>query len=463
MILVIEKVRISQHSKWADRNGKSVIYWMQSSQRIECNHALEYAIELANESSLPLIVLFNLYKDFPNASYRHYKFMMVGIKELESKLRGMGIAFAIRAGEPSKILSDVSEDALVVVTDVGYTRILKEWRKKVSETIECPLVTVESNVVVPVETASPKEEYSAATIRKKIMSMSPHFLHPLKTSLSKIRSLEFDMDNPKMEDVGKFLKGLGMEKEKQYIERFKGGTDNCLEHLENFVTNKARSYDALRNDPTKDMLSNMGPYLHFGQVSPITIALKMLKEAPQYADPYLEELIVRRELAVNFVHYNKNYDELSSIPTWARETLDVHSSDKREHIYSMKELEGAKTHDPFWNAAQREMVLTGKMHGYMRMYWGKKILEWTESPELAYRSAIYLNDRYELDGRDPNGYAGISWCFGKHDRAWKERGIFGKVRYMNDKGLKRKFDANKYVQMIENIDIKEKYINREIT
>ncbi len=195
----------------------------------------------------------------------------------------------------------------------------------------------------------------------------------------------------------------------------------------------------------------MSPYLHFGQISPLHIALEVLKTKSPGKSAYLEELIIRRELAVNFVYYNREYDNLKCLPDWAYNTLMEHRKDKREYIYSLEEFENAETHDPYWNAAQLEMVHSGKMQGYMRMYWGKKILEWAQNPEKAYQIALKLNNRYELDGRDPNGYAGVAWCFGKHDRAWKEREIFGKVRYMNDHGLRRKFKMDSYVDVVNNL------------
>jgi deoxyribodipyrimidine photo-lyase len=198
----------------------------------------------------------------------------------------------------------------------------------------------------------------------------------------------------------------------------------------------------------------MSPYLHFGQISPLFIALqthaaKGIKK--QNKDAYLEELVVRRELSMNYCFYNPHYDSYSGLPDWAQKTLKAHRNDKREYIYSITELERARTHDPYWNAAQREMLLTGKMHNYMRMYWGKKILEWSATPEDAFKNALYLNNKYELDGRDPNSFTGVAWCFAKHDRPWNERAVFGTVRYMSSSGLERKFDMDAYVQKIEDL------------
>jgi len=199
----------------------------------------------------------------------------------------------------------------------------------------------------------------------------------------------------------------------------------------------------------------MSPYLHFGQISPLEITLEISKTRSRSKEAYLEELIVRRELSMNFVHYNETYDSYDSIPQWARKTLRAHQKDRRDYLYRREEFEQGKTHDPYWNAAQKEMVVTGKMHGYMRMYWGKKILEWSKTPQEAFETALYLNNKYELDGRNPNGFTGVAWCFGKHDRPWGERAIFGNVRYMNEGGLKRKFDAEKYVEKIRRLERKD--------
>ena len=233
---------------------------------------------------------------------------------------------------------------------------------------------------------------------------------------------------------------------------FRGGPSRARQRLADFIAHKLAHYDEKRNAPSKDYLSHLSPYLHFGQISPLYIALQ-IRDAENVGsenrEAYLEELIVRRELSMNFCHYDPDYDSLACLPDWARETLAAHADDPRTYVYDLAAFEGARTHDPYWNAAQLEMVRTGKMHGYMRMYWGKKILEWTPNPAEAFRIALTLNNRYELDGRDPNGYAGVAWCFGKHDRAWKERAVYGKVRYMSAGGLERKFDIEAYVAQVD--------------
>jgi len=238
------------------------------------------------------------------------------------------------------------------------------------------------------------------------------------------------------------------------VPQFKGESSEALRRIERFTKDSLKHYHSLRSDPGQQHQSRLSPYLHFGQISPLTIALrvKAARGAPAEAkEAFLEELIVRRELAFNFVYYEAQYDSYACLPDWARATLQAHRNDKRQYLYSREQLERAATHDPYWNAAMDEMRLTGLMHGYMRMYWGKKILEWSESPEQAFVTALYLNNRYFLDGRDPNSYAGVDWCFGKHDRPWPERQIFGKVRFMADSGLRRKFDMDAYLQRIDRL------------
>jgi len=225
----------------------------------------------------------------------------------------------------------------------------------------------------------------------------------------------------------------------------RGGSEEAEKHLEVFLRERLDDYASRRNDPTQDGTSNLSAYLHFGQISPVAVAVRVKRSDAKGRDAFLEELIVRRELSINYVHYNDLYDEFEGLPNWVKATLGEHGNDRRDYVYSPEDLEQSRTHDSYWNAAQAEMRSSGKMHGYMRMYWGKKILEWSRTPQEAFKVALYLNNKYELDGRDPNGFAGVAWCWGKHDRPWRERPIFGKVRYMSADGLRRKFDAERYV------------------
>lgn len=423
---------------------------MQSSQRADCNPALEYSIEKANEKRLPLLVYFGLTEEFPEANERHFKFMIEGLRETKNKLEHRDLNMIIRRENPSKGILGLANEASLIITDRAYMSFLKQWRKSASKRVDCPFIQVEGDVVVPVDTVSNKEEYAARTIRPKIQNKLEYFLKPQKKISPIESSLDLDFEQFEIGDVEISLNKLDLDDVKP-VDDFKGGTSSAMNRLEEFIKNKLQHYSDLRNDPTKDVLSNLSPYLHFGQISPTQIALEVKKSDYSSVDDYLEEVIVRRELSMNFVNYNENYNSLECLPDWAYKTLEKHKDDEKEYIYQQKEFEMAKTHDSYWNAAQKEMIKTGKMHSYMRMYWGKKIIEWSENIKDAYNTAIYLNNKYELDGRDPNSYAGVAWCFGKHDRAWKERKIFGKVRYMNANGLKRKFDADTYVDMIERL------------
>ncbi|HRT68482.1 MAG TPA: deoxyribodipyrimidine photolyase, partial [Bacteroidota bacterium] len=246
-------------------------------------------------------------------------------------------------------------------------------------------------------------------------------------------------------DINDYLKNVDYVSPAQ----FKPGADEAYRLLNDFVENKLKYYSEKRNDPTYNFQSNLSPFLHFGQISAQRILLEIMSKdgVEAYSQEFIEELFVRRELSDNFCLFNSNYDNFDGFPDWAKDTLNKHRADKRDYDYSIEEFEAAKTHDIFWNAAQNEMLYRGKMHGYMRMYWCKKILEWTNSPEEAQQIAIYLNDKYSIDGRDPNGYTGIAWSVGGvHDRPWNERPIFGKIRFMNDKGLIRKFNMQSYVE-----------------
>ncbi|MGD2249123.1 MAG: deoxyribodipyrimidine photo-lyase [Candidatus Methanofastidiosia archaeon] len=448
---MIHSERVTHLNSKRVKNGDYTIYWMQASHRTEYNHALEYAILRANELGNPLIVYFGLTNDFPEANKRHYTFMIEGLQEVQKSLEKRGIQFVIQCVSPEKGIVELSYSASLVVVDTGYVSTAKKWREYAAQNCDCPVIQVETNVVVPVEEASVKEEYSAATIRPKIEKQLEYYLVPVPKIDLKMHSLHMDFDSFDITDD--WISSLDIDRTVNPV-RFTGGTLAAKKHLKDFIKNKLDLYPELRNDPTKDYQSNMSPYLHFGSISPVYIALKILDSNSPGKDAYIEQLIVRRELSMNYVYYNCLYKTFEGLPDWPKKTLKKHEKDPREYIYTQNQLENAHTHDQYWNAAQKEMVLTGKMHGYMRMYWGKKILEWTETPEKGFDIALYLNNTYELDGRDPNGYTGVAWCFGKHDRPWKERPIFGTVRYMNARGLTRKFDADAYVEKIEHDNVK---------
>jgi deoxyribodipyrimidine photo-lyase len=424
---------------------------MQAAQRARYNHALEHAIDRANELGKPVVAAFGLTADFPQANARHYHFMLEGLQGTQRDCHDRGVRMVVRAQSPVACIPDLAQDACLVVVDAGHLKIQRQWRAEVAQAVGCGLVEVETNLIVPVEEASDKENFSAGTLRPRIHRKLDAYMVELKPRTVCKDSLGLRLDGLDLSDIDRLIVDLKVDHSVGRVDGFHGGADEAQRRLDDFLANRLDAYPAERNDPNLDAQSHLSPYLHFGQISPLHVAMQTKRKRGRGKEAFLEELIVRRELSHNFVHYNPRYDSFDCLPPWVMRTLDFHGRDKREHVYALEQFEAAQTHDPYWNAAQREMTLTGKMHGYMRMYWGKKILEWARTPREAYRIALYLNDRYELDGRDPNGYAGVAWCFGKHDRAWADRPVYGKVRYMNAAGLRRKFDPDAYVKRIERL------------
>ena len=451
---MIHPERINILNEMSVRDGRYVLYWMQGAQRAHYNHALEYAIREGNKRNKPIVAAFGLTDDYPEANLRHYKFMLEGLKNTQQELFKRGIKLVIIKDRPERCAIELASDADLLITDDGYLKVQKKWRQNVAGKVKCAMFEVATNVIVPVQTASDKENYSAATLRPRIKKQLKNFIVKLKHTKPKKDSLGISLKSFDITDTNKALEGMNIDKKVLPVKKFKGGTNCAKSLLREFIKTKLGKYDTLRNDPTVDYQSNLSPYLHFGQISPLYIAIEVMKSRGKGREAFLEELIVRRELSHNFVYYNNNYDNFNCLPMWAQRTLNFHARDKREYVYSLEEFEKAQTHDAYWNAAQKQMLITGKMHGYMRMYWGKKILEWSKTAKQAFKSAIYLNNKYELDGRDPNGFAGVAWCFGKHDRPWGRRKVCGQVRYMNAAGLKRKFDADEYVEKIKQMENK---------
>ena len=440
--------------KEGSKSGTYILYWMQASARVEQNHALEYAVHLSNQRKLPLLVFFVITPEFPDATLRHYWFMIQGLQDVTHALEKRKIPFHLYRGNPPEVATELAAEADALVLDRGYLRIQREWPAQVRREVGCDLYQVESNVVVPVEVASEKEEYTAATLRPKINRHLHRFLKPIDPLPLTIDSSDLPGDLPSLD--GKDGAGIvsleALRTPEAVLKEFPriaaepgpvswihGGSEAARVMLKRFCEERLDNYEESRNDPAQDGQSNLSPYLHFGQISPIAVALEAQKSGGNGVGAFLEELIIRRELSMNFCRYNDAYDSYDALPEWARKSMSEHLSDKRPYTYDLATLEKGETDDPYWNAAQLEMVKSGNMHGYMRMYWGKKLLEWSGSPRDAFGTALYLNNKYELDGRDPNGFAGVAWCFGKHDRGWPERKVFGKVRYMNANGLRRKF------------------------
>lgn len=448
--MMIQRERLHCLRRTGGDQGSYVLYWMQTAQRAWYNHALEYAIEEANARKQPLVTLFVLMDRYPEGRARHYAFMLEGLIDTQNDLKERGIAFILEKGDPLQALDQWGETASLLITDGGYLAHERNWRTEGAKRASCPFLEVETNVVVPVTRVSGKKEYSAATLRRKITPLLNTFLVPMEH-----REVRYPYQGQgtdlKIGDEKTLLAELEVDREVAPVSSFAGGYGEARAYLKDFMDGKLFRYHELKNDPALQYTSYLSPYLHMGQISPLEIALMARRVEGPGSEAFLEELIVRRELSFNYVLYEKEYANLAGLPDWARKTLQTHREDPRPYLYSLHELEAAQTHDPYWNAAQKEMMLTGHMHGYMRMYWGKKILEWSPTPEDAFSRALYLNNKYSLDGRNPNAYAGIAWCFGCHDRAWAERRVYGKVRYMNDRGLERKFAIKEYVDRVEEL------------
>ena len=448
----IQAERVQELNDAEVAEGRYVLYWMQQAQRTEFNHALEYAIHRANALGQPLLVAFGLLADYPEANLRHYHFMLQGLADVAAALERRHVAFVLRCGAPDEIAVSLAADASLVVCDRGYLRHQRAWREHVAKEVSCPVIQVESDVVVPVELVSDHKESAARTIRPKITRHLDRFLVDLpKTPLRHPDALG-DIPGEDLGDLDALLDTLTLDREVGPVSLFTGGTTAGKKVLRDFLSQHFDDYTEHRNQPQTDDVSHMSKYLHFGQLSPVYIALQAQQHGSgANLDDFVEELIVRRELPMNYVFYEPDYDAYSALPDFARRTLSEHSDDPREYVYTRDELEEAQTHDPYWNAAMRELRHTGYMHNYMRMYWGKKIIEWSNTPEYAFATTLYLNNKYFLDGRDANSFANVAWVFGQHDRGWGERAVFGKVRYMNAAGLERKADPRAYVAKVDRL------------
>jgi deoxyribodipyrimidine photo-lyase len=432
-------------------NGKCVVYWLQKAQRALDNPALETAIACANALDLPVVAYFSVIPNYPNANLRHYHFLQQGLHDLASGMAEREVGFVVRRPTDGDTLEAFLEEvhAALLIGDENVCREPERWRSALARKLRIPYLTVDADVVVP------------SNIFGKAFVLLHHFRPKLHAELDKYlvsiekvkvthpwhhRTRTYPLDEDVTAGFDKLDRTVGP------VDTFEGGTKAGLKRLHEFTETQLSNYDEIRNHPESRGTSQMSPYLHYGHLSPITIALAVRdaqhrgKATQTIADKYLDELIGWRELSVLFCKHNPNYDNWECAEPWARKTLTAHAGDKRPWLYTRAQLENAETHDELWNASQRQMVREGWMHNYMRMYWGKKILEWSPDPARAFEWAVYLNDKYELDGRDTNGYSGIAWAIvGKHDRPWFDRPIFGMIRYMSAESTGKKFDSKKYI------------------
>ena len=432
-------------------SGQTVIYWMQNSQRPTDNPALDQAIALANEQGVGVTVYVALDTTVPHATARAFSFLLDGLCETTRLLAERRITSVVRAEAPVAGLAALAREVrpCAVVTDLSPLRRGRRLRREAAAALaafDVPLIRVDGDHIVPLHLIG-KEHWAARTIRPVIQRLLPTWLQEPATvepRHSGVSLAGIDLEQTSTEHL---LDTLGVDRAVPAAEDAPGGSGAAAHRLSSFVTDILPGYAG--NGKSADRAgSGISPYLRFGQISPLRLAL-----TAQHADvpeedraAFLEELIVRRELASNFVAYNPAYDRLDGLPDWARKTLDKHADDPRPFLYTRAELTAAETHDPIWNAAQRELLARGRIHNYVRMYWGKKIIEWSRTPAEALGTALWLNDRFALDGRCANGFTNVLWCFGKHDRAWGERPVFGTIRWMSDRGMASKFDLKPYLK-----------------
>ena len=429
-----------------DPDGTCVVYWMQRAQRGIDNPALDTAVEAANVLGKPVVVFFAP-RPFPPANLRHYAFLAQGIPDIAEALERRKIGFVLRRFPDHSLLKFCEEvRPALVVGDENPIRQARAWREIVARKLKLPLWTVDADVIVPSRLLE-KEQYAAFIVQPRLQAHLKTFLvasgNPkARVAWSKPRNMKVSTPDCDLTE------GWDIDRSVEPVAQWKGGSCEGLRLLKEFVQHKLPNYIQDRNHPERDGTSRLSPYLHFGHISSTTVALAVQKAAVSQStkDAFLKQVIIWRELSVNLVHFNPNYDNFECAEPWAHRTLAKHARDARPVLYTEAQLENAETYDPLWNAAQMQMVMTGWMHNYTRMYWGKKILEWTKSPAVAHQIAVRLNDKYEIDGRDPNGYAGIAWSIvGKFDRPWFERPIFGQIRYMSGASTGKKFDNKKYI------------------
>ena len=437
------------------KEARCVVYWMQRSMRILDNPALDRAIAAANLLGLPTVVYFQVIPNYPNANLRHYHFMAQGLLDVAEDAAERGVGFIVRR-TPASLEAFLEEaQAALLVGDENPCREPERWRKTLAKRLKIPYWTVDADVVVPSRVFD-RSFYLLHHFRPHLKKELPNFLleaakakplHPWKPWKA------FD-SYPLECDITEGFTAL--DRSITLVDSFTGGTHAAAKRLRDFVNLELLHYEEKRNHPEVKGTSRLSPWLHFGNIGPLTVALAAQEAVRQgkasaiACEKFLDELIGWRELAVLFVRHNPHYDSWECAEPWARKTLVQHAGDARPYRYSIQQLERAETDDDLWNAAQREMVDTGWMHGYMRMYWGKKILEWAPDPATAFDWAVLLNDRYQLDGRDPNSYAGIAWAIvGKHDRPWFDRPVFGLVRTMTGASTAKKFDARLYQRQHE--------------
>lgn len=456
-----DRIRVRRSRDDARTDGDLVVYWMHRSQRAVDNPALELAIRRANDLGLPLAVVFCAVGDYPDAAARHYHFMFEGLADAERALARRGVSLEVLAGAPADVLGGLDHRLAHLVTDRDHLPWAVAATDRVVDAVTCAVEEVEGDLVVPIERTEDRLESAARTIRPVLLDQLDEFTEQLRTTALDTASVA---DGRRTVDLARSsgaarldpadpaacIEHLGVAASPGPVEDWTGGASKAAARLGRFLDDVLDRYDDRRNRfDERPSSSELSPYLHFGQISPVRVlaAVRSAGAPEAHVDAFVDELVVRRELAVNFVAKGGTVDRYGdAVPAWAQETLGDHRSDDRPAIFTATELEAGETDDEVWNAIMGEIRRTGWVHNQLRMYWGKQVIAWTNTPEHAFRTLLDLNNRWFLDGRDANSFANVAWCFGRHDRGFAERDVLGTVRPFTDAALRRKGDLDGWVE-----------------
>ena len=438
--------------------GEYVLYWIQSTQRLDENWALRLATLEADRLGKPLVIYQGLNPHYEHANDRIHAMIVGNAVVLDQRARELGYTYLFNlrhtVASDNRVIDRLAERAVMVVTDAFPTAGVDARTARVAARLRCRVIAVESHAVVPAA-AFQKEEYAARTIRPKIAKLRDLSLEPVRdepprkaVSAKLRRSLDIDVLALDTIDVRAEIARCEIDHAVHIVDAVRPGYTAARARLDSFCAEVLPTYSERRNDPgDPGGSSHLSPYLHFGQISAAEVARTVRERgAPAEVDKFFDELLTWRELSLNFCVRNRAFASLDGLPNWVRENMARHEADRREFVYDLATFESAATHHPLWNAAQRELVATGTIHNVMRMYWGKYIVLWSATYADALQTMITLNNKYGLDGRDPSSYGGIQWCLGKFDRPWARRQVLGTIRYMSLDLAYRKFDARTYEQ-----------------
>lgn len=434
--------------------GEFILYWLQgTSLRARANWALNFAVDLANQLGLPVLAYHGLRPDYPWASDRIHSHILESARDLESDFHERGIQYAFflqprkpgAESEPSPLVR-LGRRAAAVVTDWFPTFIQPRQLRGLRQKLETPVIAIDSTTVVPVR-AFGHAFSTARAFRPRLMELVEHHLFPVPDPEPAVsRRIELPFDPPDLSDIPGLLAGCDIDHTVPPSPVIRGGTRAARRRLKAFLRDGLPRFAAERSDPNAGAASGLSPYLHFGNISIQEVALAVRDADPgPNGSKFLDEALTWRELAHNFVTHEPRHRTLEAVPGWARRELDDHAADPRPALYTLEELEQARTGDELWNACQRALVREGALHNYLRMLWGKQVIQWTRDAAEALTFLEHLNHRFALDGRDPNSYGGIHWCFGKFDRPFYRRPVYGLVRYMSTRAARDKFDVPRYL------------------